>query len=232
MAAVNLNKWFTLHGRATTVMVVGQINQTPMSSDGFVMISSRLYYASMMLFWVCYLLLLVMVVAYAPQGGIIVSGLTLFNDTGLVESAVAAMDSIGLSPLSQSIVFGILGGLSAASAGLLLFSGLFFIFGEEREQREARPLAHGAVACTAAAAVLTTLVFFAGGQTGALLALELGALGGLFLTVMALTQSGIEPDAVSSEAVDTLDRVIADHAANHAAFSAQLASLSRHGSRP
>lgn len=196
------------------------------------MISSRLYYASMMLFWVCYLSLLAMVVAYAPQGGISLAGLTLFNDSGLLETALVAMQSIGLSPVSQSVVFGLLGGLSAASAGLLLFSGLFYVFGEEREQREARPLAHGAVACTAAAAMLTTLVFFAGGQTGALLALELGALGGLFLTVMSLMQSGIEPDAVSHEAADTLDQVIADHAANHAAFSAQLASLSRHGSRP
>ena len=196
------------------------------------MISSRLYYASMMLFWVCYLSLLAMVVAYAPQGGISVAGLTLFNNSGLVETAVVAMNSIGLSPVSQSVVFGLLGGLSAASAGLLLFSGLFYVFGEEREQREARPLAHGAVACTAAAAVLTTLVFLTGGQTGALLTLELGALGGLFFTVTALTQSGIEPDAVSSEGGDTLNQVIADHAANHAAFSAQLASLSRHGSRP
>ena len=105
------------------------------------------------------------------------------------------------------------------------------MFGEEREQREARSLAQGAVACTAAAAVLTTLVFFAGGQAGALLALELGALGGLCLTVMTVTQSAIEPDAVSGEAGDTLDQVIADHAAKHAVFSAQLASFSRHGSR-
>ncbi|MGJ8570345.1 MAG: hypothetical protein ACSHXI_06565 [Hoeflea sp.] len=196
------------------------------------MISSRLYYASMMLFWVCYLSLLAMVVAYAPQGGISVAGLTLFNDSGLVETALVAMNAIGLSPVSQSVVFGLLGGSSAASAGLLLFSGLFYVFGEEREQREARPLAHGAIACTAAAAALTTLVFLAGGQTGALLALELGALGGLFLTVMSLTQSGIEPDAVSSEEGNALNQVIADHAANHAAFSAQLASLSRHGARP
>jgi hypothetical protein len=231
MVAVNLNGRLTLRGKVTTVMVVLQINQNPMSSDGPVMISSRLYYASMMLFWVCYLSLLAMVVAYAPQGGISLAGLTLFNDSGLVETAIVAMNAIGLSPVSQSVVFGLLGGLSAASAGLLLFSGLFYVFGEEREQREARPLAHGAVACTAAAAVLTTLVFLAGGQTGALLALELGALGGLFLTVTALTQAGVEPDAVSSEEGDTLNQVIADHAANHAAFSAQLASLSRHGSR-
>lgn len=195
------------------------------------MISSRLYYASMMLFWVCYLSLLAMVVAYAPQGGVTVAGLTLFNDSGLVETAIVAMQSIGLSPVAQSVVFGLLAGFSAASAGLLLFSMLFFVFGEEREQREARPLAHGAVACTATAAILTTLISFAGGQAGALLALEFGALGGLFLTVMSVTQSAIEQDDRSEVPADALEQVISDHAANHAAFSARLASLSRHGSR-
>lgn len=202
-----------------------------MSRNGPVMISNRLYYASMMLFWVCYLSLLAMVVAYAPQGGLSMAGLTLFSDTGLVETAVMAMQSIGLSPAGQSVVFGLLGGFSAASAGLLLFSMMFYVFGEEREQREARPLAQGAVACTALSAMLTALVFLAGGQAGALLALQFGALGGLFLTVMSLGQSQIEPDRETEEEASDLDRVIADHAANHAAFSAQLASFSRHGSR-
>lgn len=202
-----------------------------MSPDGPVMISNRLYYASMMLFWVCYLSLLAMVVAYAPQGGVSMAGLTLFSDTGLVETAVMAMQAIGLSPVGQSVVFGLLGGFSAASAGLLLFSMMFYVFGEEREQRESRALAQGAVACTALGAMLTALVFFAGGQAGALLALQFGALGGLFLTVMSLGQSQIEPDQQTDEQASELDQVIADHAANHAAFSAQLASLSRHGSR-
>ncbi len=196
------------------------------------MISSRLYYASMMLFWVCYLSLLALVVTYAPQGGLSMAGLTLFADAGLVETAVVAMKSIGLAPVGQSVVFGLLGGCSAGSAGLLLFAMMFYVFGQEREQQEARPLAQGAVACTALAAMLTTLVFFAGGQAGALLALEFGALGGLFLTVMSLGQSRIEPDVVVDEGVGELDQVIADHAANHAAFSAQLASFSRHGLRP
>ena len=90
-----------------------------MSRDGPVMISNRLYYASMMLFWVCYLSLLAMVVAYAPQGGISVAGLTLFSDAGLVEAAMVAMQSIGLSPVAQSVVFGLLGGFSAASLSLI-----------------------------------------------------------------------------------------------------------------
>lgn len=202
-----------------------------MNSDGPVMISSRLYYASMMLFWVCYLSLLALVVTYAPQGGVSLAGLTLFADAGLVDSAIAAMRAIGLSALAQSVVFGLLGGFSAASAGLLLFAMVFYVFGEEREQREARPLAQGAVACTAAASMLTTAVFFAGGQVGTLLALEFGALGGLFLTIMSLSQSRIEPDGAGDEGIGELDRAIADHAANHAAFSAQLASISRQGTR-
>ena len=194
------------------------------------MISSRLYYASMMLFWVCYLSLLALVVTYVPQGGISLAGLSLFADSGLVDTAIVAMQAIGLSPLGQSVVFGLLGGFSAASAGLLLFATMFYVFGEEREQREARPLAQGAVACTAGGSMLTAVVFLAGGQAGALLALEFGALGGLFLTVMSLAQSRIEPDEVTDEEVGALDQVIADHAANHAAFSAQLASFSRRGS--
>lgn len=202
-----------------------------MSPDGPVMISNRLYYASMMLFWVCYLSLLAMVVAYAPQGGLSVAGLSLFRDAGLVETAVIAMQSIGLSPVAQSVVFGLLGGFSAASAGLLLFSMMFYVFGEEREQRESRALAQGAVACAALGAILTAIVFLAGGQAGALLALEFGALAGLFLTVMSLGQFEIEPDRECVEEGGELEQVIADHAANHAAFSAQLASFSRHGSR-
>jgi hypothetical protein len=195
------------------------------------MISSRLYYASMMLFWVCYLTLLALVVIYAPQGGVALAGFTLFSDTGLIATALEAMQAIGLSAFGQSVVFGLLGGFSAASAGLLLFAMMFYVFGEEREQREARPLAQGAVACTALAAMLATVIFFAGGEAGALLGLEFGALGGLFLTVMSLGQSLIEPDAVKGSDSIELDAVIAEHAANHAAFSAQLASLSRQGAR-
>jgi hypothetical protein len=142
------------------------------------------------------------------------------------------MQAIGLSAFGQSVVFGLLGGFSAASAGLLLFAMMFYVFGEEREQREARPLAQGAVACTALAAMLATVIFFAGGEAGALLGLEFGALGGLFLTVMSLGQSLIEPDKVAEMRESSeLDAVIAEHAANHAAFSAQLASLSRQGAR-
>jgi hypothetical protein len=170
------------------------------------MISSRLYYASMMLFWVCYLTLLALVVIYAPQGGVALAGFTLFSDTGLIATALEAMQAIGLSAFGQSVVFGLLGGFSAASAGLLLFAMMFYVFGEEREQREARPLAQGAVACTALAAMLATVIFFAGGEAGALLGLEFGALGGLFLTVMSLGQSRIEPDAVKGSEQSSLTR--------------------------
>jgi len=195
------------------------------------MISSRLFFASMMLFWISFLSLLALVVIYAPQGGVELAGLTLFANTGLIDATTAAMQGIGFSLIAQSVVFGLLGGLNVAAAGLVLFAMMFYVLGQEREQREALPLAEGAAACTAAAAALTVAVTFAGGQTGALMVLELVALGGLLLTVMSLTQSAIEPGDAESEGegIKELDDVIADHAANHAAFSAQLASLSRRG---
>lgn len=195
------------------------------------MISNRLYYTSMMLFWVCYLSLLALVVTYAPQGGLNLAGLALFADSGLVDTAMSAMTNIGLSQMAQSVVFGLLGGFSLASAGLILFAVMFCVFGQEREQREARPLAEGAVVCTALAAVLTTVVSFAGGQAGALMVLEYGALGGLVLTLLSLAQVPVAPDETGTESIADLDQVIADHAASHAAFSAQLASFSRGGTR-
>lgn len=191
------------------------------------MMTSRLFHASMMLFWISFLSLLALVVTYAPQGGVELAGLRLFAHAGLVESAIAAMDGIGLSVTAQSVVFGLLGGFNLASAGLILFAMMFCVLGEEREQREARPLAEGAAACAAAAALLTVAVSFAGGRAGALMLLELAALGGLVLTVMALAQSKIVPAEAKTGDIVELDDVIANHAASHAAFSAQLASMSR-----
>jgi hypothetical protein len=194
---------------------------------GSAMKTSRMFYTSMMLFWISFLALLALVVTYAPQGGVELAGLTLFVDTGLVDAAMTAMDGIGLSLLAQSVIFGVLGGFNVASAGLLLFAMMFCVLGEEREQREARPLAEGAAACSAAAAALTVAVSFAGGQAGALMVLQLTALGGLLLTVTSLAQSAIVPADTTVGDVAALDDVIADHAASHAAFSAQLASFSR-----
>ncbi|MCY0094667.1 hypothetical protein [Hoeflea ulvae] len=189
--------------------------------------TSRLFYTSMMLFWIGFLALLALVVTYAPQGGVELAGLTLFADTGLVGAAMAAMDAIGLSLTAQSVVFGLLGGFNVASAGLLLFAMMFCVFGEEREQREARPLAEGAATCSAAAAALLVAVSFAGGHAGALMVLQLIGFGGLLLTVLSLAQAMIVPDESRLGDISALDDVIADHAANHAAFSAQLASFSR-----
>ena len=87
-------------------------------------------------------------------------------------------------------------------------------------------------ACTAAAAALTVTVSFAGGQAGALVVLEMVALGGLLLTGILLAQLVPEPQVGTAEEAMELENVIADHAANHAAFSAQLASLSRRGANP
>tara|TARA_R110002020_G_scaffold66877_10_gene175665 strand:- start:3850 stop:4401 length:552 start_codon:yes stop_codon:yes gene_type:complete len=183
-----------------------------------------------MLFWISFLSLLALVVSYAPHGGVELAGLTLFAGTGLVDAAISAMDRIGFSPFTRSIVFGVLGGLNVAAAGLVLFSLMFNVLGEELEQREARPLAEGAVACAAAAAALIVAVSFAGGEAGTLLVLQLAALGGLMLALQSFGQSVAE--AGSGESMSDLDEVIADHAASHAAFSAQVASLSRRGATP
>lgn len=188
---------------------------------------SRLYYASMMIFWVCFLSLLALVVTYAPQGGVKLAGLTLFADTGLINAAIAAMSAMGLSATAQMVVFGFLGGFNIAAAGLLLFAMLFCVLGQEAEQRDARPLAEAAVACIAAASVLVVAVSFAGGQAGALMLMEIAALGGLLLTVVSLGHPAGETVARKQDDAAALDGVIADHVANHAAFSAQLASLSR-----
>jgi len=191
------------------------------------MMTSRLFHASMMLFWISFLSLLALVVTYAPQGGVELAGLRLFADPSLVEAAMTAMDGIGLSLMTQGVVFGLLGGFNLAAAGLVVFAMMFCVLGEEREQREARPLAEAAAACAAAAAALTVAVSFAGGRAGALMVLELVALGGLVLTVMTLAQSKIVPADAKAGKIPELDDVIADHAAGHAAFSARLASMSR-----
>lgn len=189
--------------------------------------SSRLFHASAMLFWISYLALLALVATYAPQGGVELAGLTLFGETGLVDAAIAAMAAIGLSMITQAVVFGLLAGFNVAAAGLVVFSMMFRVFGEEREQLEARPLMEGATACAAAAALLTVVISLAGGQPGALMVLQLAAFGGLLLMVLALGEpEDLTAESGSGDAV-VLDDIIADHAANHAAFSAQLASLSR-----
>lgn len=193
------------------------------------MISGRLFFTAIMLFWISFLALLALVVTYAPHGGVELAGLTLFAGTGLVDAAIAAMKAIGFSPLTRSIVFGIIGGFNIASAGLTLFALMFSVLGEAPEQREARPLAEGAAAFAAAAAALIVAVSFVGGEAGALLVLQMVALGGLLLTVTSFVQTSIDTGDVADDGLDTLGGVIADHAANHAAFSAQLASLSRRG---
>ncbi|MCY0146535.1 hypothetical protein OEG84_02070 [Hoeflea sp. G2-23] len=190
------------------------------------MTPSRLFYAAMMIFWVCFLSLLALVVTYAPQGGVHLAGLKLFANTGLIDSLLLAMKAIGFHQTTQSVVFGLLGGLNLAAAGLVLFAAMFRVLGEEAEQRDARPLAEGAAMCAAAAAAVTVIVGFAGGQAGALLLLETAALGGLLLIVLSLTSVPVV-SAPECDETAVLDDVIADHAASHAAFSAQLAQLSR-----
>jgi hypothetical protein len=188
---------------------------------------SRLFYASMMTFWMVFLSMLALAFTYAPQGGLQLAGLVLFADPGLIDPLLTAMAAIGLSPTAQSVLLGLLGGFNLGAAGLMLFSMLFRVFGEEAEQRDARPLAEGAAACVAAAGSVSVMIAFAGGEAGAIVLLQLLALGGLALMAVALAR----PDALDAsrrdEATVEIDDVIADHAATHAAFSAQIASLSR-----
>lgn len=211
-------------------MLAFRVRGDPANAHGCEMMPGRLLFTAIMLFWISFLSLLALVVSYAPHGGVELAGLTLFAGTGLVDAAISAMDRIGFSPFTRSIVFGVLGGLNVAAAGLVLFSLMFNVLGEELEQREARPLAEGAVACAAAAAALIVAVSFAGGEAGTLLVLQLAALGGLMLALQSFGQSVAE--AGSGESMSDLDEVIADHAASHAAFSAQVASLSRRGATP
>jgi hypothetical protein len=160
--------------------------------DGFLMKPSRLFYASMMTFWMVFLSMLALVFTYAPQGGVQLAGLVLFANHGLIDPVLAAMTAIGLSATAQSVMLGLLGGFNLGAAGLVLFSMLFCVFGQEAEQRDARPLAEGAAACGAAAAASTVMIVFAGGEAGILVFLQLLALGGLALMAMAV----VHPDAV------------------------------------
>ena len=193
------------------------------------MLSSRLFYTAIMVFWISFLALLALMLTYAPQGGVELAGLSLFAGSGLVDAAIASMQAIGLSAVARSIIFGIMAGFNIAAAGLALFAMMFSVLGEAPERREARPLAEGAAACAAAAAGLILTVSLAGGTAGALLVLQLAALVGLLLTAIPLAPAAISASSEEDDGVSLLDNVIADHAASHAAFSAQLASMSRHG---
>lgn len=188
---------------------------------------SRLFYASMMTFWMVFLSMLALVYTYTPQGGVQLAGLVLFANPGLIDPVLAAMSTIGLSATTQSVLLGLLGGFNLGAAGLVLFSMLFCVLGEEAEQRDARPLAEGATACAAAAGAGSAIIAFAGGEAGIFLLLQLLALGGVALIVMAVGRPDTVEISSRDEAVVGIDDVIADHAATHAAFSAQIATLSR-----
>lgn len=193
---------------------------------------SRPFYAVMMTFWMVFLAMLALVFTYAPQGGVSVAGLNLFAGATLVNGQVTAMAAIGLSDTARSVVFGLLGGLNFGAAGLVLFSMLFCVFGEEDEQRDARPLSEGAAGCATVASAVTVVIGLAGGQIGELLFLQLLALAGLVLIALAVAQA--EGTEVSNQADPShdLDDVIANHAAANAAFSARLANLTRREFQP
>jgi hypothetical protein len=181
----------------------------------------------MMTFWICYLSMLALVVTYAPQGGLQLAGLVLFADHRPDRSASdgdARHRAFGNGAKRGASAF--LAVSILVRPACMLFAMLFYVFGEEAEQREARPLAKAPRLHVALAAVrLSVMIAFAGGEAGAMLGLAVGALGGLALMVMALGQ----PDAFDArrrKGSDSIELdVIADHAATHAAFSAQIASI-------
>lgn len=188
---------------------------------------SRPFYAVMMTFWMVFLAMLAMVFTYAPQGGVSMAGLHLFAGASLVDAQLTAMAAIGFSEMAESVVFGLLGGLHFGAAGLLLFAMLFCVFGEEDEQRDARPLSEGAAGCAAVSSAITIVIGLAGGQIGQLLFLQLLALAGLVLIALAVIKAESIETSNKADDVAQLDDVIANHAAANAAFSARLANLTR-----
>jgi hypothetical protein len=158
-----------------------------------------------------------------------VAGLVLFAHSGLIDATLAAMNvPSGFPERRKAWCFGLLGGLNLGAAGLVVFATLFFACSARKpEQRDARPLAECAAGCVAAASALTVAIGFAGGQAGALMLLELTAFGGLVLIVFAIGSDSLVEARNPQEQMSQLDDVIADHAATHAAFSAQLATMSR-----
>ena len=185
-----------------------------------------------MLFWVACLSALSLVCTYAPRGGVELAGIALFSGDGMIADLSLAMAGMGLSVEFQVIVFAIVSALNLAGAGLALFSMMFFVFGQEQEQIEARPLLEGASICAAVAASFVVFFSIAGNKAGPLLAMELACMAGLLLTVRTITvvgvEAGHEPDPGPEEPTrDEIDLLIARQAASHAAFTAQLANISR-----
>lgn len=190
---------------------------------------SRLYTAAMMLFWIATLALIALVCTWAPRGGIVFYGMKLFAGTDVIDGLRQAMAAIGLSPSSVHFAFAMIAAANVSAAGLLIFATMFLLLGQEQEQREARPLVEGATAVSAFAALVVMVLSLVGGQPGSLMALQLAVLGGLLVTVRSLADVPIIADA---EPEPELDNIISRHAENHAAFSAQLASITRRRPRP
>ena len=144
-----------------------------------------------------------------------------------------AMESIGFSPLARSVIFRNHGGLQYLPRRDWRFC--HDVFRPRRRNWNSvkqRPLAEGAAAC---AAVLCwrdrlAVLSLAGGEGGALLGATVRGMGGLLLTVMSVNGPRRRDGGATDERRHgRLTMLIADHAASHAAFSAQLASMTRRG---
>ena len=193
------------------------------------MTSSRLFTAAMMLFWIATLALIALVCTWTPRGGIVISGMNLFAGTAVIDSLREAMAGIGLSARGVHLAFALIAAANVAAGGLLIFATMFLLLGREQEQREARPMVEGAAAVSAFTAFVVMALGLAGGQGGALMALQLVVLAGLLVTLRSLAELPVIIDAEPDPEVET---IISRHAGRQAAFSAQLASISRREPRP
>lgn len=193
------------------------------------MTSSRLFTAAMMLFWIATLALISLVCTWAPRGGTVIFGMNLFAGTAVIDSLREAMAGIGLSARGAHLAFALIAAANVASAGLLIFATMFLLLGQEQEQREARPMVEGAATVSAFTALVVMALSLAGGQGGALMALQLAVLAGLLVTLHSLAEVPVVADP---EPEPELENIISRHAESHAAFSAQLASISRREPQP
>jgi hypothetical protein len=184
---------------------------------------SRIYHVTATLFFVVLTAMTALMCVHAPSGGLVFAGLYLFPDAGFTDGFLSALAKLGLGEEGRMIVLAAVGGLDIVVAGILVFALMFLGFGELPEQRESRGLYQSAGALLAATAGLTGLVSLAAGEATALLALQALLFAGLVVTYSTFDFG----DVTVLTPERHLNRLIRGSAANQAAFTAQLLSLSR-----
>lgn len=186
---------------------------------------ARLYHVASTLFFVALLAMTALMCVRAPYGGFDFAGVHLFAGPGLAHGFLAALSEIGIAGNGRAAVLGLLGALSAAAAGLLVFALMFLGFGEPPERREARGFYQMASALAAIAAMIAGLVALAAGEANGLFMLL-----SLLFVALAAVHATFDFGAATAGAADAdLDRLVSGSAASHAAFTAQILSLSGRG---